>query len=197
MAVFTYDTVTIGGTDYEVYADLATADAYMAAQIGEAATAWAASVAASTDDTRRAALNVATQMLDRLAWDGEKTDAANTHAHPRSGMTDREGAEVASATLASDIVNACIELAAWLLVDADVKDRAQATAGNVQSVTAGPASVSFFTPQLGGPRMPRAVHELISPYLASSSATAFGSAYGSSVDSDFEADCDYFDVELA
>ena len=44
--------------------------------------------------------------------------------------------------------------------------------------------------------MPRAVHELISPYLAASVGSALGCAFGSDVGSDFE-DCDYFDVELA
>lgn len=201
MAVFTYPTVTISAVDYTVLVNLADADEYMAAQLGEAATAWAASVTAGTDDTRRAALNVATQMFDRMSWEGDRTDASNAHAHPRSDMTDREGEDVSSSTIAPDIVSGCIELAASLLVDASLKDRGEAAQGNVQSVGAGPASVTFFRPTTGT-RMPRAVHELISPYLSSSGATSFGSAYGSDVCSDFEHDdddddVDYYGVDLA
>ena len=104
MAVIT----TPGASDATSYASLAEAEAYMATLVHK--DAWA-----GTDQTKEAALQQATRLLDTLAWKGRKATAAQALAWPRTGVTDRDGYEVDPATIPVALRNACAEFAFRLL----------------------------------------------------------------------------------
>jgi hypothetical protein len=94
-------TVTINAVDYDVYADLDTADEFLAADFS--ADAWRA----ETDVDQKARADVtATRLLDRIRWAGEKTDPDQLHAFPRTGITGLD-----EDTVPQPIIDASIVLA--------------------------------------------------------------------------------------
>lgn len=141
--------VTISGNNYTIYGSQAAAVIHMAGQIAPRATAW---VAASPDKQAQS-LVTATGVLDRQLWQ----TAVNTFA-----LRDAIPA----------FQTACYELAALLLAKPALLD-AMTADSNVESVTAGPTSVSFFKPTLVG-RFPTVVQELIGSYLAAAESAIGG-----------------------
>lgn len=112
--------VTINATDYDVYADVAYADAYLAADIARA-TAWAA---LSAGDTKKQALVSATRTLQRM-----------------TGWVDGMAPEIDSA------ITAVQDATSVLAADMAAKPKLSKSAGtssNIKRTKAGSAEVEFF-----------------------------------------------------
>lgn len=147
----TYNVVSIGGTEYEVLADLATANAYLAAE--PSADLWRE----ADEDANSRALVSATRILNRQPWTGEKTDPDQALAFPRDG----------DEAIPQDIVDACCELANAIRNGYDAANLAS-TASNLKRQKAGSVEQEFFAPGIDeGTRLPLPVMELIGPYLGS------------------------------
>lgn len=126
-------TVTIGEDIYDVYADDTAADLYLAATITAAGDAWRAATAV----TKARALVSATRWIDAATWQGSKTDSAQPLAWPRSGI---DGVDEDAWPQA--IPDACIEMAAMLVADPDLRsNQRQAIARRLQ---AGTVSIEYW-----------------------------------------------------
>lgn len=164
----TYNIVTIGSNQYDVYADISQADDYLAAST-DAAT-WNAE---TDDDVKGRALVTATRFLDRQSWAGDKTDDNQVLDWPRSdtgisGVVDDE--------IPDDIVNAAIEIASALLNGVDIVNYSTSDQKE-KSLKAGSVAVEYFRQdeELAYP-LPRAIYELISPYYGGASTILSGSS---------------------
>lgn len=148
--------LVISGNNYEVYADAAYADAYLAADVARSSV-WAA----LTNDDKSKALVSSTRLLLRQNWlSGE---APATDAAP-------DAVKDATCLLAADIA-----------VKPTLADTGS-TSSNVKSVGAGSARVEFFAPVPGAP-LPAAVWTLLRELLGAPSdgdASLDSTAYGSS-----------------
>lgn len=177
--------VTISGTDYDVYGTTAGLKSYMAANINSAAY----DDASSTD--RKKAHVSATRWLDRANWQGAMTDLVTPQPleFPRTGLTDKDGNEVASDAVPDEVDEACYELVIYLLDDATITQSPD-QGSNVKNVQAGSAQVEFFKGTQGKfPRFPIEAHELIRYFLEGASGISPPYAPGASVESQFD-DCD-------
>jgi len=163
--------VTISAVVYEIYGEhtgAGSADQYLDASLVYNAI-WNA---ASADDQKRALVTVARE-FNRQAWQGEPTTpypSVQPLAWPRSGVVDRNGNPVNSATIPQAIIDGSYELAGAIL--ADVAVASASSAGNsVKRLKAGSAEIEFFRPQSGG-RFPTSVQELVGEFLAGGGATS-------------------------
>jgi hypothetical protein len=139
---FTYPQAVIGANSYDVYIDLADANAYLAASLSSSGQAW---VAPTTSDTLRTqGLVAATRWLDSGQWQGSKTDPANDLQFPRSGLVYADGVPVDPATLPPPLADACAELAAALVADPDLRDELQNPVP--KHLAAGSVNIDFFRP---------------------------------------------------
>jgi hypothetical protein len=164
-------TLTTGESE-TIHGTFAAAKAYIAMMYGDTYDAW---TALSTDDKKKRTLAAAVRYLNAQAW----SDDYDTFAE-RDAVT-------AFAT-------AQYELAAMIANDASVMSAIDA-GSNIQSVSAGSASVSYFAPTSAGKgatKLPTIVHRLIGSYLAASSASSV-TAYGATGNEDnpFNDDSDY------
>lgn len=164
-------TITLGSDTFTVYGTSTGLATYANGSLtfGDAYTS-------ATATTRARALVEATRLLDRQAWQGDKTDSGQALAWPRTGVTDRLGNAVDDSTIPDDVITAAYELALAALVDAGTV-KGTSTGSNIQSVNAQGVSVSFFAPVAGG-RFPARVMELVGQYLGGS-ATSTGSVSAS------------------
>lgn len=163
-------TVTIDGSNYTVYANVAEATVFLQADLGLADT-WA------TAANPEAALVTATRYLDRQRWQGTPTGAT---VWPRSGVVDKFGNSVSDATVPAQIVDACCILAATFISDPSLASKVD-QGNNIREVQAGTARVAYFRPTsvLSGSasKLPAAVQDLIGQFLsvgAVDGGTAFG-----------------------
>ena len=187
-------TVTIAGTSYTIYGTKTGAGS--CAEYAAGSLVFAATWSAATADNQSRALVEASRLLDRQRWQGDKADAGQALAWPRTGVT-VDGAEVGSASIPADLVTAAYELALAALADPSVLAETS-TGKNVSSVSASGVGVSFFAPTAGS-RFPSRVMELLGPYFGGATddtgVGGFGLAgsYASGVtyDSAFD-DCDTF-----
>ncbi len=182
-------TVTIGSDTFEVYGSSAGLATYANGSWLWSAT-YTAAVATSASGPLRALVE-ATRLLDRQAWDGDKTSSGQALAWPRDGVTATtpSGGEVTDGVTPDEIVAAAYELALAMLAKPAVV-AGTSTASNVQQAGAGSASVTFFSPTAGG-RFPDRVMELVGWAFAGSSSgdiVAMGS-YASGTDG-----CSQFDT---
>jgi hypothetical protein len=151
--------VSINGNQYDVYADVAFADRYLAADASRA-DAWQALTATGAKER---ALVSATRLLQRQTW--------NAGVAPDVAMP-VEIVQEAASLLAADIAAA-----------PGIGDSGS-TASNVKSVGAGPARVEFFAPTVGTPLPMAAFALLLSAGLLGARPGAVddpaldGSAYG-------------------
>lgn len=162
-------TVTINAVDYDVYADLDTANAYLAADFS--ADSWRAE---TVDDKLRRALVSATRLLDRQTYLGEKTDVDQLHAFPRTG-TGVEGVD--DDTVPQDIIDASCVLANLIYIGSKVDGSASTLSGNVRRQRAGSVEIEYFAPVDDATRFPVQIEELIGKYMgagASLGDLAFG-----------------------
>jgi|SRR6185503_19314891 len=156
-------TIDFEGNEYEVYADLETAEIYAVAAIqGEA---WRE----ADEDDRSRGLITGTRVLERQRWKGEKTVADQPLAWPRKN-TGIEG--VVDDEIPTDITNANIELAIALLDGSELQSNAT-TAERIQSMSAGSVSITNYRSRVEATRFPLIVQELISKYLAGAGAGTF------------------------
>lgn len=162
-------TVTIGSNTYDVYADLPTAQAYLAAQL--TAITW--NDPNTTPDQQSAALVSMTRVLDRQKWQGEQTDGYETHAWPRSGLIYADGTDVDPTIVPDALVNACMEGAAQLLDGSTLED-VSTTQNITRSLKAGSVQIEYFREIDGSPRFPQVIMELIGLWLGGMSAIPFG-----------------------
>lgn len=166
-------TVTISATMFQVYVDVATADAYMLAAVQ------GAPYRASDADTKARSLVTSTRMLDRQNWLGKKFDPNQELAFPRKNMG-IAGLDDSAGVTPQGIIDGSIELANYLIDGSDVQDE-QSTAERISSLAAGSVSISFFRGVdsflgMGGSnRFPLIVQELVGMYLQGGDS-AFGIA---------------------
>lgn len=180
-----FPTVTIGGNVYEVYADLPTANEYLAAQIS--AESWRA----ATDDTKCMALVSQTRLFDRQAWQGEPAAAGQPHAFPRTGLTYPDGSPVDPTTVPQQMSDACCEGAAALIDGAATQDTAS-TDNTTRILKAGSVLIEYFRTVPVDLRFPLPVQELIGFWLAGAAgALALSQASGVDGCSEFKRDPDF------
>ena len=163
-------TVTIGSDTFEVYGSSAGLATY-----ANGSWTWAATYTAASADNRARALVEATRLLNAQTWDGTLTTAGQALAWPRDGVTGiPPGLDEAptDGTTPDCIVTACYELALAMLANVSVV-AGTSVASNVQSVTAGPVSVTFAYPKSGG-RFPDRVMELVGWALGGASSSDIG-----------------------
>lgn len=161
-------TVSIGSDDYVSYADIDTADGYLAASI--TVVGWAD----ATNDNKAKALVSATRLLDRQTWAEDYT------------TFDARAAVQA-------IVDACCELAG-LFIDGSTDALTNSTTEqSTKSLKAGSVAIEYFrqNPALAA-RFPTIVQELLGPYLAGSSdAASIAAPYAGGTDVCSQFDRDY------
>lgn len=162
-------TITIGANNYEAYADVATADVFLAAD-SRLNAIWTA----ADTDTKSRALVTSTRLIDRQDWKGTKTVDTQPLEWPRTGVVDRDGNALDPGVIPQEIIDGSIILAALIVEDPTLAE-ATSTGSNTKRVKAGSAEVEFFRPQVGT-RFPIILHELFGDLLESSS---FGSSSGS------------------
>lgn len=191
MTTFT-ETVTGATTPVEVYGGLAACADYLLSSSSDGAVAFRA---LATDDQKRRLID-ATRYVDQQFWQGTRTGLvgvdSTTLAFPRTGLTDEAGAALDSTTVPRQVVEAAFEMAGILASDSTAAGNAD-QGSNVQSLGAGPASLSFFRPTsaaLGTATvLPVVVDRLVGRWLASAGAVTAGVIItGASARSDFR-DC--------
>jgi hypothetical protein len=162
-------TVTFGGQTYNVYADLATADAYMNGQIGEAADAWRA----GGEENKLRSLVSGTRAIDAQAWQGEKTDPDQPLDFPRTGLSYPDGSPVPSDAYPPEVVSASIELAAMLNAGQSIDPMAERQT-TARRLKAGSVEIENFR-QFGYVGIwPSAIMRLLGFWLTGTQGTGIG-----------------------
>lgn len=175
-------TVSIGGNDYDVYAVVATADIFLAADFARDV-AWTA----LTADQKAQALVTSTRRLDRLKWLGTISDpGVQPLEFPRDGLVDCDGTALADATTPQDFIDASILLAADIAAKPSLGSDT-GTDSNLKRVRADKVEVEFFRAQ-GGALMSKQLMELVSCFLSGASLEGFAVAFGTGADSVFFVD---------
>lgn len=155
-------TVTIGADTFNVIGSSAGLATYANGSLTWRAT-YAAALAADADNPKRALVE-ATGIFDALAWDGDLTSDGQANSWPRSSVTATppSGIAVTDGTTPTEIERGVYELALAILQSTSVVAGTGASS-NVQSVTAGPTSVTFFSPKEGGqaPELPGRVRQWV------------------------------------
>lgn len=147
-------TVTLGANDYNVYADIEFADAYLEADPD--ADAWRA----ATDDQKGRALVSGTRVLNVQNWKGSPTDEDQTDAWPRTGIDD-----VDEDTIPDAIAQANALLASAVLNGVDIVNYTS-TANLQKRIKAGSVEVENFRPvDVEGLPLPQLVWKLIRRFI--------------------------------
>lgn len=168
----TYNTVQIGGNDYPVYADIATATLYL--QADPSSTAFFALDA----EQQAQYLVAATRVLDRQAWLGEKTDPDQDLQWPRKN-TGVPGVE--DDVIPLDIIDAACELTNAMVNGYDAANQQSTETGAQKRLKAGSVEIEYFLNTTDfALRFPLPVTELIGKYLGSAASPAIdgSAAYG-------------------
>lgn len=156
--------VTIGAVNYFSYASLAVANAYLAAE--NIAVGWQAG---TDDDAKGRALVTATRTFDRLAWAGDKTDADQTNAWPRTGI---DGVD--EDVTPQQIIDGCCLLASFIFDGLDVNLNT-AAGGTTKRLKADTVEIEYFRPNDEAVLpLPLSVWQLISAYLGGGSVSIAG-----------------------
>ena len=132
----TISIITIDGVDFESYASVAEADAYLIADISN--TTWTF----KDGDTKGQALVSATRILNTLSWCGAKTVSTQTNAFPRTGLTDKDGVALSTTDIPLAINHATTLLAGALAKTPNIADNK--TSSDKKRVKAGPVEVEFY-----------------------------------------------------
>lgn len=168
--------ITIGTTNYDSYASVATADKYLAADYS--ASDWRD----ADDDTKGRALVTATRLLDRLTWAGSKTDSDQLQAWPRTGTGD---STIDEDIVPQRVIDASIILANDILTGSDVEG-ANSTEQKIKSQKAGSVSIEYFRDDADGTRLPQRAMELLVGLLGGSGVSAGALSYGTDTCSTLE-----------
>ena len=151
-------TVTINGETYETYADVATADTYLNADLALSA-GWSA---LSTDDKGRALVG-ATRVFDTLDWKGKKTSDSQPIEWPRTGI---DGVD--PNVIPDDIIAGNVTYAAQIGADPTIVNN-QNSGNNQKRAKAGSAEIEYFSPSdKNSPKLPVRVNDLVAKYFGSS-----------------------------
>lgn len=177
--------VTIGGNSYTIYGSQGEAIAYLAGSVSAAAIAFGVAVS----DRQLAALVSAARVIDAEDYQGTPTVPGQLQAFPRTGVTRRDGTAVDPNATPIEINNGQYELAALLLAKPGLLDQNNADV-NIQSVTAGPAGVTFFKPISAG-RFPATVQRWLGQFFATPSIGGGSASTGTGAESSFD-DCDRY-----
>lgn len=177
-----YNSVSVGGSEYDVYAAVADADHYLEAEFSDAATRWRDATKTTDDDKARATVS-GTRVIDRQTWPGSKTGGEyQTLQWPRTG-TGIDGVD--DDVIPQAIVDASILLAAEINSGTNVAG-STSTDDRIKRQQAGSVSLEYFRDLSDGQRFPTAIQELLAPYLAGATSTLAGAlSYGTSECSDF------------
>ena len=132
-------TVDIAGIDYVIYASVAEADAWLAADPVRVLT-WEP----LTTDKKIRYLISASRRIDLEGFPGRMTDPDQDRAWPRTGVT-CDGRLIAPDEIPKAVERATIILAGSLEIDAAATASGSGPS-NIESLKAGPAEVSFFRP---------------------------------------------------
>lgn len=174
----TYNVVDIGGNSYEVFADVATADLYLAAE------STAAKYRAADAETKAMWAVSATRILNRQNWAGSKTDPDQALAFPRTGISG-----VDEETIPQGIIDAACEMMNQMANGYDPANT-QNTSNTVKRQKAGSVEIEYFRGVEGvGYRFPLPVWELIRQFIGGSSiagALASGVCGDSKFDDSFD-----------
>lgn len=158
---------TPGAANANTYATLAEAEVFMSARLN------AATWIAATDEVKNASLLAAALLLDSvMCWTGSPADAeVQALTWPRSGMTNRNGAAIASSVVPVELKNAQCELARQLHLSDITATNEVATQG-ITGIKAGPVELKFQStltvgspPQIVNPQplLPPAVVNMLVP----------------------------------
>jgi hypothetical protein len=130
---FTYPQITIGAQAYDAYVDLAAANLYLNGSVNAAA--W---TALSDDDKGRAIVS-AVRVIDSMPWKGEKTEADNALAWPRTCLDgDPPG------TLPAALVTATIQLAFAISQNPELAGGSVSAQGGTRRLKAGSVEIEYF-----------------------------------------------------
>lgn len=173
------DTITIGGTPFDVYGPRSDADDYFQGKLNR--TAWTGANGASRDR----ALVSATRLLDLEQWQGVPTDLTTPQplAWPRTGVVDKNGQPVGINAFPNDLLSGYYELAVAIVGDPALDEAANQDA-NIKRVQADVVNVTFFRP-VSGTRFPTSVHNYIKQFLDAGSTVLGGVASGTDECSEF------------
>jgi hypothetical protein len=128
---------TAGAADANSYATVEEADAYHEAHL------YASDWTGASTANKEAALVWATRLLDeQCEWRGTKTTNEQALRWPRGGVYDVDGVGIDNDVIPTSLKRATAELARHLIKSDRLQVRDDAR-GGLQSVTAGPVSVSF------------------------------------------------------
>ncbi len=178
----TYNSVQIGSTVYEVYADIATIDQYMEAEASAYGAAWRAQL--DPDAKARDAIT-ATRLLDRQKWPGTKSDEFQELEFPRDNM-DSDCA--IDGVIPQRLIDAACVLAAMIEQGVDVTGSASIQS-EIKRQKAGSVEIEYFRPVDAIARFPLPVQELLACLLTGGSS--FGGVVTSGTDGCSTFDTDY------
>jgi hypothetical protein len=177
--------VTVGTGSATIYGSLAGAVSYFDMSGSDASVAFRA-LAATSDEQKRKLVD-ATRFLNRIGWATGYTTFA---------LRDALDLGTGDGDAAFPFRAASYELAAAAVVDPDVLN-VDDQGTNIQSVGAGGAQVTFFSPTSAArgtaSLLPRSVMDLIGPYLADAGTGLAGAGTGDSgsCENPFGPDADY------
>lgn len=199
--------IKIGSTFHAVYDTKANADAYFAAASHGAP--WA--VAESS--TRNQLLITAARVFERESWLGDPTlpiDKSDFETQPagtqplewaRTGLTDKNGVAISSASIPQDVIHGNFEYALALLNDATVQTadptgsnvKAEKSSQRVEGAITVSSETQYFNRTLGrSSPYPGIVMDLIGQFLEGASGLTLSFVSGSDAVSAFADDADDF-----
>jgi len=163
----TLSTITISTIDYQAYASVAEADAYLAVDPTRSAK-WAT----LTTDQKGTYLVAATRRLDLLGWVGAKTGGASQELQwPRTGVNYPDGTAVATDAIPLELQNACCLLAGSIALDTSNANFGS-SANNNKRIKAGSAEIEYFRPSTGTPLQDETAFNLVKIFFAAAAATS-------------------------
>lgn len=161
-------TVNIDGTNFTIYGTQADADKFHIVALDGAAKAYNG---ASDDDRARGLVN-ATRLLDRQAWQGLPVGTPvmdSVLQWPRTGVVDRNGTAVSSASVPDQVIKATFTLAGMIIEDPTVLTQEQ-SGSNTRRIKAGAVEIEKFQDTLGlSGRFEKIIMELIGQFLSGTS----------------------------
>lgn len=129
-------------------------------------------------------LITAARMIDRQTWQGIPTSGAAPMQWPRTGVVDRYGNLVNSASVPQQIKDAQCELALAIQADPSVQT-VKNQDFNTKTLKAGSAEITYMRPIKGG-KFPQIIQELIGQFLSASTSFATPVVTGNCDESHFD-----------
>jgi|SRR5688572_4537219 len=180
-------TVNVDGVNYTVYnTDALAVENYLKASTNPGRDAF---LAFTSDDDKARVIVQARRLIDRQAYEGQKTSGAQALAFPRTGLVDIDGNAVSSVTVPQVVIDAESELAGLLASDPTLANAAN-TGSNIASLQAGPVSITYHQPttsaEAGATKLQPVIMDLLGPFLRGASADGTPAVYGFSDSTDAE-----------